>query len=92
MTAAQQELFHLSILRVLDRNGTRFGLNPQAISILVNEFGFSPSLDETTKALEYMADKEIGFIAVVEKGHFHPHNAGWKITAKGINELRAHGH
>jgi hypothetical protein len=91
MTAEQTELFHLSLLRVLDRNSTSFGLGTNALCILVNEFGFNPSADQVKEAMEYMEDPAIGFVTTVQKGAFNPTARTWKKTALGTNELRKRG-
>jgi hypothetical protein len=94
MTPVQAELLDVSILRVLDLNaGRNFGLNATSIQNLVSQFGFQNESTDTINArLAYMADAEIAFVAPVDKGQFNPANASWKITARGINELRRRGH
>lgn len=94
MTAEQTEIFDVSILRVLDVNaGRQFGLGALAIQALLGTYGFTNEpVAEINKRLEYMADREIGFVEIVNKGQFNPSNVTWKITARGINELRSRGH
>ena len=94
MTAEQTELFHLQILRVLDLNaGKQFGLGPSSIQVLVSPFGFgTATIEQITAALDYMADSDIRFVEPVNKGQFNTANRTWKITARGINHLRANGH
>ncbi len=92
MTAEQTELLHVSILRVLDRNGSRFGLGPNALCVLLGEFGFSPNLTDMDRTLDYLADPAIEYVVPAEKGHFNPAARTWRITAKGTNYLRTHGY
>ena len=92
MTAEQTELFHVSLLRVLDRNSTSFGLGVSALSILIGEFGFNPKPEEVLEAMEYMEDPNIGFVVTVNKGAFNPTARTWKKTALGTNELRKRGY
>jgi len=92
MSPEQTELFHLGILRVLDQNGTRFGLGIEAIRMRLTPMGFTATAGDTNKALEYLEDPAIGFVATIHRGHFNPANQTWKITAPGTNELRRRGY
>jgi hypothetical protein len=94
MTVEQAEVFDVSVLRVLDLNaGRQFGLGALAIQALLATYGFPNESADTIRArLAYMTDKEIGFVEPVDKGQFNPANASWKITARGINELRRRGY
>lgn len=91
MTPAETELFHLAVLRVLDRNATRYGLGLPALCILTNEFGFTPTEHDMQQALDYLSDPANALVAEVAKGQFNPANRSWRITAKGTNELRQRG-
>lgn len=92
MSPVQQEIFDLSILRVLDVSaGTSFGLGALAIQALLAQYGFKEPTDVIERRLRYMADKTIGFVEQVEKGQFNPANVTWRITAPGMNELRERG-
>ena len=91
MTAEQTELFHVSLLRVLDRNSTQFGLGANALQVLVGEFGFTPTKEQVIEAMDYLEDSAIGFVATVQKGNFNPAARTWKKTALGTNELRRRG-
>lgn len=91
MNPAQTEMFDQAILQVLDLNGSRFGLEAKAVSVLVKEQGFSPTVQETERRLDYMADEAIAFVKVVDKGDFNTANRAWKIAARGINYLRERG-
>jgi len=93
MTPAQAEIFDVSILRVLDLNaGRQFGLGALAIQALLATYGFNESTDVINARLAYMSDAEIGFVAPIDKGQFNPANASWRITARGLNELRKRGY
>ena len=92
MTAEQTEIFHYAVLRVLDQNGTRFGLGTQALTTLIGQFGFTVGCDQVGRACEYMADEENGYVKLVNKGQFNPANRAWQITAKGTNLLRERGY
>lgn len=88
MNALQTELFHQAVLRVLDANGSRFGLGLPAIALLVNEHGFSPKQPEVEKELDYLEGK--GLVRPVEK-RVNPANRAWKITSEGTDYLRERG-
>lgn len=92
MTAEQLEILDLSILRVLEANaGRTFGLGVTAIRAHLPTYGFSESAEMISKRLEYMADKEIGFVTNPDKGQFNPAHVTWKLTARGQNELARRG-
>lgn len=84
-----EENFDLALLRLLDSNGSSFGLGPIAISHLIGQFGVTGDLDKIKVRLRYLQD--LNMVATVEKGNFHPENATWRITAIGTNHLREHG-
>jgi hypothetical protein len=92
MTAEQTELFHIALLRVLDRNGSSFGLGPSALQVLVGEFGFSPTKEQIVEAMEYLEDPAIGFVTLAKQGAFNAANRTWRKTALGVNELRKRGY
>ena len=71
------ELFSGAVLKVLDANNTRFGLTTAALRLLVRQFGFTPTEEETTDALEYLAGKRL----IVESPKVLVKvNRTWKIT------------
>jgi hypothetical protein len=84
LTNDQLELFSGAVLKVLDANNTRFGLNAPSIRLLVRQFGFNQTEEETTDALEYLADKRLvrEFPKVLVKV-----NRAWKITDEGREYL-----
>jgi hypothetical protein len=85
MTTNQStELFAGAVLKVLDANNTRFGLAIPAIRLLVRQFGFNQSEEETMNALEYLADK--GFVQESPKVLVKI-NRAWKITDAGRQYL-----
>jgi hypothetical protein len=89
MTPAQQELFDLAILRVLDRNRTRYGLTPDSVRILITEFGFhNAELDLVKDRIEYLTDKKL--LEEVMKG-VNKNNRCWRITDAGIEHLDKRG-
>jgi hypothetical protein len=80
MTPKQLELFAIAVLKVLDANNTRFGLTAAAIRLLVRQFAFSPTDEETIDGLEYLASK--GLVAESPKVLVRI-NRAWKITDEG---------
>ena len=87
-----QENFQVALLRVLEANTSRFGLGVPALSLLVNQYGFTPKAEEVVSAMDYLEDAENGLVRSVEKGQMHPANRAWKVTAKGTNWLRERGY
>lgn len=89
MTPAQQELFDLAILRVLDANRTRFGMPVEAIAHLLAQFGFPhPNLEVVLDRLDYLGRKEWveEVLKVANKA-----NRAWRITTGGINQVDERG-
>lgn len=89
MTPAQQELFDLAILRVLDANRTRFGLGADAIRHLLAQFGFpAPAPDLILDRIDYLVRKELAeeVLKVANQS-----NRAWRITTAGINHVDERG-
>ena len=89
MTPAQQELFDLAILRVLDANRTRFGLGADAVGHLLAQYGFAGSSQDTVlDRLDYLVRKELAeeVLKVANKS-----NRAWRITTAGINHVDERG-
>lgn len=89
MTPADRELFRLALLRVLDANGTRFGLGVAAIGANLRQWGFAGAAPVmVTIELQYLFDK--GFVCAVDKA-ISPENQNWRITANGRDWLAQNG-
>lgn len=89
MNAAQQELFDLALLRVLDANRTRYGLTVAAIGHLMAEFGFpSPDQNVVLDRIEYLGNKKLleEVSKIIGKA-----NRAWRITEAGLNHVDQHG-
>lgn len=69
-----------SLLRVLEANHSRFGLEVVALASLVRQFGVRPEESLVEDRMDYLVDK--GLAAPVEKTLGRGTRA-WKITAKG---------
>ena len=88
MNAAQQELFDLAILRVLDARRTRFGNTLPEIAYGMLEHAFpSPDHDDERDRIEYHTNK--GLIEEVAKT-VNKANRAWRITEAGINHVDNH--
>jgi hypothetical protein len=83
----QLELFANAVLKVLEANNTQFGLTTPAIRLIIRQFAFNPSEDETINALEYLSGKRLVEAApkVLVKI-----NRAWKITNAGRQYLDDH--
>lgn len=84
MNATERELFRVALLRVLEANGTRFGLTAEALAALVVRFGFRPATEVVAEELTYLADK--GLVVPVGK-LISPENSAWRIAAAGRDFL-----
>lgn len=82
LSPAEQQIFDLGILRVLDANRTRHGLTAENIKILATQFGVHDADLELIKdRLDYFCRKEFceEALAGITKA-----NRAWRITEKGI--------
>jgi len=89
MTAAQQELFDLAILRVLDANRARYGLTAAATGHLMAEFGFpSPNNDDVLDRIDYLSRKQVieEVTKIIGKA-----NRAWRITEAGLQYVDQRG-
>jgi hypothetical protein len=83
----QRELLRIALLRVLEANGTRFGLAPFGINLHIGMYGFTgASLADIAWELDYLHDK--GFVELVAK-QISPENTTWRINAAGRDWLAA---
>lgn len=88
MKPAQQELFDLAILRVLDANRTRYGLTAAAIGHLIAEFGFAaPEAGEVLDRIDYLVRKKL--VEEVTK-LVGAANRAWRITEAGLQFVDEH--
>lgn len=88
MNPAQQDLFDLAILRVLDANRSRWGLAASAIGHLMAPFGFpSPDEDTLLDRIDYLVRKK--FVEEVTKQASRASRA-WRATTEGLNYLDNH--
>lgn len=89
MNAAQQELFDLAILRVLDANRSRFGLGVEAVRHLMSPYGFSsPPPDLVLDRIDYLTAR--GLLEEVAKA-IDRANRAWRITEPGMNHVDQRG-
>ncbi len=93
MNAEQREALHIVLLRLLDANQTRFGLGPQALSVLAGTYGFAAARpDVIEKEMDYLAHAQNALAEEVDRGNFNPQNRTWRITPKGRNLLATRGY
>jgi hypothetical protein len=89
VNAAQEELFDLAILRVLDANRTRYGLGLPALAHLIPQFGFPhPDVNVIADRIEYLTNKNRVEEVLKE---VNKANRAWRITEAGINHVDQHG-
>ena len=80
MKPADLEQLRLSLLRYLDENPTRFGLNAAFLRQRAVSEGFSVDVPAVERELDYLTEKKL--IEPVAK-EVSPENRAWKITAAG---------
>lgn len=84
MTEAQVEMLRRSILILLSRNRTRFGLSADAVKVLLVEFGFDIPPEDVLFQLEYLEGKQF---VQCHGAALNPKNRTWKITSTGVDNL-----
>ena len=88
MSPAQQELFDLAILRVLNANRARYGLTVAATRHWMAEFGFrSPDADTVLDRIDYLVGKKL--VEEVSKLLGNA-NRAWRITDDGLKYVDEH--
>ncbi len=88
MNPEQQELFDLAILRVLDRNRTRFGITAGNVRILMAEFAFhGAALDTVKDRIDYLIGKKL--VEEVNR-EINKANRCFRITDAGIEHVDQH--
>jgi hypothetical protein len=89
MNPAQQELFDLALLRLLDANRTRFGLGLEAIAHLLLPFGFArPDHALLADRLDYLQRR--GLVEEVDKV-INRANRAWRLTPAGLDYVDQQG-
>jgi hypothetical protein len=85
----QRELLQLAVLRVLDANHSRFGLNLDAVTLHASNLGFPRITRESVEVeLEYLEEKKLVETAAKT---LEPANRAWKRTAAGRDFLSERG-
>ena len=86
---AEQELFDLAILRVLDSNRTRWGLSVEALGHLVGQFGFpTPAKELLLDRLDYLVSRPKTVEEVLKVANRAARS--WRITEAGIDYVDNH--
>lgn len=80
MDPNQREAFRLALLRVLDANRTRFGLQCPAITTHLALFGFRPTRDQVLDEIDYLERK--GFVEEALKV-ISRENRAWRLSDAG---------
>jgi DNA-binding PadR family transcriptional regulator len=83
--AKRREILQQAILRVLDANHTRFGLDLDAVTLWTSNEGFPQLKDQQVeRELEYLEEKK--FVETARK-ELEPAHRVWKLTAAGRDFL-----
>jgi hypothetical protein len=89
MNAEQRPIFRTALLRVLETNNTRFGLEVPAMSLALGRFGFpGPNPEDVKDEIAYLEGK--GLVEEVLKKINREHRA-WRISTEGLAFLDAGG-
>lgn len=89
ITPEQERLLDEAILRTLDTQDTRFGLQPRAIATMLFIWGVRATAEQVEKRLAYLADPQIEFVRAVDAtSQFHAYECPYRITPKGANHIR----
>jgi len=84
-----QEILNQALLKILDANRTRFGL--QAVPLLLHLRGLAimASRDEVVQALDYLASRAPALVEET-RPEINRENRAWRITDDGIRYADQH--
>lgn len=89
LTPEQERILDEALLRTLEAQDTRFGLQSQAMAVLLFPFGLRPTPAQVERRLQYLADPQIEFVRPVDAtSAYHAYERAYRITPKGMNHLR----
>ena len=85
-----KEIFHAALLKIMDANRTRFGLQAPVLALHLRALAVGATPDEIVQALEYFGSRPAPLVEET-RPEIDRENRAWKITAEGIRYVDQHG-
>jgi hypothetical protein len=84
------EILHQTLLKIMDANRTRFGLQPVTLVLHLRGLGVIATKAEVIEALDYLASRAPA-LAEETRPEINRENRAWRITEAGIRYVDQHG-
>ena len=84
-----KEILHHALLKILDANRTRFGMQVVPLLLHLRGLAIAASKDEIIQALDYLASREPA-LAEETRPEINRENRAWRITNDGIRYADQH--
>jgi hypothetical protein len=85
-----KEIFHAALLKLMDTNRTRFGLQAATLLLQLRGVAIVASKDEVIQALDYLASRTPPLVEET-RPEIDRENRAWKITEEGIRYVDERG-
>lgn len=80
---------HEALLKILDANRTRFGLQAVTLELHLRGLGVIASREEVIQALDYLSSREPALVEET-RPQINRENRAWRITQPGIRYADEH--
>lgn len=84
------EILNAALLKIMDANRTRFGLQAAALIIRLRGDAIVASKDEVAQAMDYLGSRTPPLVEETLP-ELNRENRAWKITEAGIRYVDQHG-
>ena len=85
-----KEILHSALLKIMDANRTRFGLQAIPLMLQLRGEAIVASQDEIIQAQDYLGSRTPPLVEET-RPEINRENRAWKITAEGIRYMDQHG-
>jgi hypothetical protein len=85
-----KDIFHAALLKIMDANRTRFGLQAATLSLQLRGEAIIAGKDEVIQALDYLGSRTPPLVEET-RPEINRENRAWIITAGGIRYVDEHG-
>jgi hypothetical protein len=84
------EMLHHALLKIMDANRTRFGIQPVALILHLRGLAIIAARDEVIQALDYLSSRRPPLAEEV-RPEINRENRAWRITTDGIRYVDQQG-
>jgi hypothetical protein len=85
-----KEILHAALLKIMDANRTRFGLQAATLALQLRGEAITASKEEIIQALDYLGSRTPPLIEET-RPEIDRELRAWKITGEGIRYVDEHG-